>query len=63
MRDELARPVEISEMFLKDWEQREGETRKRQLKVMYSTVDPNSYSRIYKIFPWPIQPSRGKTIP
>ncbi|CAM9606957.1 unnamed protein product [Ectocarpus sp. 8 AP-2014] len=32
VRDELARPVEISEMFLKDWEQREGETRKRQLK-------------------------------
>ncbi|CAM9828137.1 unnamed protein product [Ectocarpus sp. 13 AM-2016] len=32
VRDELARPVEISEMFLKDWEQREGEIRKRQLK-------------------------------
>ncbi|CAM9954212.1 unnamed protein product [Ectocarpus fasciculatus] len=32
VRDELARPVEISEMFLKDWERREGETQKRQLK-------------------------------
>ncbi|CAM9168715.1 unnamed protein product [Hapterophycus canaliculatus] len=32
VRDELARPAEISEMFLKDWEQRAKETRKRQLK-------------------------------
>lgn len=33
VRDELARPAEISEMFLKDWEQREDANRKRQLKV------------------------------
>ena len=33
VRDELARPAEISEMFLKDWEQREKEDRKRRLKV------------------------------
>lgn len=33
MRDELARPAEISEMFLKGWEQRAEEDRKRRLKV------------------------------
>lgn len=33
VRDELARPAEISEMFLKDWEQQEEKDRQRQLKV------------------------------
>lgn len=33
VRDELARPAEISEMFLKDWEQRQDANRKRHLKV------------------------------
>lgn len=33
VRDELARPAEISEMFLKGWEQRAEEDRKRRLKV------------------------------
>lgn len=33
VRDEVARPADISEVFLKDWELREDETRIRQLKV------------------------------
>lgn len=33
VRDELARPAEISEMFLKSWEQREDDIRERRLKV------------------------------
>ncbi|CAM9831471.1 unnamed protein product [Pylaiella littoralis] len=32
VRDELARPAEISETFLKDWEQREEEGRNRRLE-------------------------------
>ncbi|CAN0023535.1 unnamed protein product [Laminaria digitata] len=32
VRDEVARPADISEVFLKDWELREDETRIRQLK-------------------------------
>lgn len=33
VRDEVARPADISEVFLKDWELREDKTRIRQLKV------------------------------
>lgn len=33
IRDELANPAEISETFLKDFEQQEEKDRKRQLKV------------------------------
>lgn len=31
--DELTRPAEISEMFLRDWEQQQDQSRERQLNV------------------------------
>lgn len=42
VRDELARPAEISEMFLKDWERREEENRTRQLQVRHPTRNNRS---------------------
>lgn len=45
VRDELARPAEISEMFLKDWEKRQEENRARQLQVRSSDMQHSSSRR------------------
>lgn len=51
MRDELARPAEISEMFLKDWETREKDDRARMLKVRHrAPTNRSAQRRLAKYF-------------
>lgn len=48
VRDEAARPADISEVFLKDWEQRDDEIRTRQLKVIIlMSLQPRPYIFVF----------------